>query len=262
MDNMNTSEAYDIVIKVRNHIYQYNYLLSSKNKLSDDIQSHISDFIFDTAKKTKEVCEYAVNENSILICERIMRYLPSEIEGLITSLRENEGKFTDKDKHNISFRNICAIRANIQMVREYLTSVRPKEVEKYSNVVSVDEEINQDADKPQNHKDEEEFTQKEEGVSNGNEVSKEDGVSNGNEEVKYTEGLLKLFHNHTELLEQLRGRSDYEIASMIKKWAGKKDKFGNPLIENPGNNLKKAFAEALKESEIISLSSDRFRRLL
>lgn len=92
----------------------------------------------------------------------------------------------------------------------------------------------------------------------GESTRKEEGVSNGNEEVKYTEGLLKLFHNHTELLEQLRGRSDSEIARMIKRWTGEKDKFGNLLIENPNNRLKSCFSRELKKSGIIKTSVERF----
>ena len=82
------------------------------------------------------------------------------------------------------------------------------------------------------------------------------------EVTTYSPELLKLFHNRRELIDELIGKSDNEIAALIKKWAGEKDKLGKPLIENPGNNLKKAFAEALKEAKVISLSSDRFRRLL
>lgn len=82
------------------------------------------------------------------------------------------------------------------------------------------------------------------------------------EETTYTPELLKLFRDRRELIDELIGKSDNEIAALIKKWAGEKDKLGKPLIENPGNNLKKAFAEALKEAKVISLSSDRFRRLL
>ena len=82
------------------------------------------------------------------------------------------------------------------------------------------------------------------------------------EVTTYSPELLNLFHNRRELIDELIGKSDNEIAALIKKWAGKKDEFGKPLIKNPGNNLKKAFAEALKEAKVISLSSDRFRRLL
>lgn len=82
------------------------------------------------------------------------------------------------------------------------------------------------------------------------------------EETVYPPELLELFNNRAELIDELIGKSDNEIAALIKKWAGEKDKFGKPLIANPENNLKKAFAEALKEAKVISLSSDRFRRLL
>ena len=82
------------------------------------------------------------------------------------------------------------------------------------------------------------------------------------EETTYTPELLNLFHNRRELIDELIGKSDKGIAALIKKWAGEKDKFGKPLIENPSNNLRKAFAEALKSGNIISMSSDRFRRFL
>lgn len=80
--------------------------------------------------------------------------------------------------------------------------------------------------------------------------------------VHYSDKLLGLFNGNENLIQELAGKSDDEIAAMIKKWAKEKDKFGKPLIGNPGNNLKKAFAEALKEANIISMSSDRFRHLL
>ena len=84
-------------------------------------------------------------------------------------------------------------------------------------------------------------------------------VSKDKEEIKYTPELLMLFHDNKGLISKLVGKSDNEIAALIKKWAGKKDKFGKPLIENPDNNLKTAFAEALKENRIIKLSVRSFR---
>lgn len=79
---------------------------------------------------------------------------------------------------------------------------------------------------------------------------------------KYSEDLLKLFHYHVEKLDSLVGLSDSEIADLIKKWATEKDKFGKPLIENPGNNKRLAYAQALKENELIKGSVNTFRRKL
>lgn len=79
------------------------------------------------------------------------------------------------------------------------------------------------------------------------------------EETTYTPELLRLFHKRVKLIDELIGKSDNEIAALINKWAGEKDKFGKPLIENPYNNLKTAFAEALKENRIIKLSVRSFR---
>ena len=79
---------------------------------------------------------------------------------------------------------------------------------------------------------------------------------------KYSEGLLKLFHGHVELLDKLVGLPDQEIAIKIDKWAREKDKFGKPLIENPGNHSKTAYARALKENGLIELSEASFRKRL
>lgn len=79
---------------------------------------------------------------------------------------------------------------------------------------------------------------------------------------KYSEDLLKLFHYHVEELDSFVGLSDSEIVDRIKQLAKKKDKFGKPLIENPGNNKRLAFAQALKENELIKGSENTFRRKL
>lgn len=79
---------------------------------------------------------------------------------------------------------------------------------------------------------------------------------------KYSEDLLKLFHYHVELLDSLVGLSDSEIADRIRQLATERDKFGKPLIENPGNNKRLAYAQALKENELIKGSENTFRRKL
>lgn len=79
---------------------------------------------------------------------------------------------------------------------------------------------------------------------------------------KYSEDLLKLFHYHVEELDSLVGLSDSEIADRIKQLATKRDKFGKPLIENPGNNKRLAYAQALKKNELIKGSENTFRRIL
>ena len=78
----------------------------------------------------------------------------------------------------------------------------------------------------------------------------------------YTENLIKLFHGNTDLIDELIGKSDEEIAACIKKWCNERDKFGKPLIENPKNNLRKDFAQALKENGIISGAVGSFRKRL
>lgn len=78
----------------------------------------------------------------------------------------------------------------------------------------------------------------------------------------YTDNLIKLFHNNTDLIDKLIGKSDEEIAACIKKWCNERDKLGKPLINNPKNNLRKDFAEALKENGIISGAVTTFRKKL
>ena len=78
----------------------------------------------------------------------------------------------------------------------------------------------------------------------------------------YSDGLKKLFRGHVELLDELVGKSDEEIARLIGKWAKEKDKFGKPKIENPMNGLKSQFSKELKNAGIIKCSEDWFRRKL
>ena len=78
----------------------------------------------------------------------------------------------------------------------------------------------------------------------------------------YSTILLKLFHNNIYLIDEIVGLSDDEIAKKIKQWAKERDKFGKPLIENPENNLRTAFAKALKTNNLIKCSIDIFRRKL
>lgn len=77
--------------------------------------------------------------------------------------------------------------------------------------------------------------------------------------IVYSEELKSLFHGRTDLIEQLAGLSDDEIANKIKKWAVQKDNFGKPLIENPKNQLRTAFADALKKDSLIKCSARTFR---
>lgn len=79
---------------------------------------------------------------------------------------------------------------------------------------------------------------------------------------KYSEDLLKLFHSHVEELDSLVGLSDSKIAARINKLAKERDKFDKPLIENPENNKRLAYAKALKENELIKGSENTFRRKL
>ena len=75
----------------------------------------------------------------------------------------------------------------------------------------------------------------------------------------YSDDLIKLFNGNTYLIEQLIGKSDNDIAHLIKNWAKEKDKFGKPLIENPENGLKSSFAKELKANGIIKQSKKTFR---
>ena len=76
----------------------------------------------------------------------------------------------------------------------------------------------------------------------------------------YSDDLIKLFNGNTDLIEQLIGKSDNDIAHLIKKWAKEKDKFGKPLIENPDNyGNKQKFANALLANGIVKNSNFRIK---
>lgn len=79
---------------------------------------------------------------------------------------------------------------------------------------------------------------------------------------EYSAGLINLFREHTELIDELVGLSDDEIARKIKKWATQRDKLGNALIENPKNNLRAKYARELRENFIIKGTEERFKRKL
>jgi hypothetical protein len=79
---------------------------------------------------------------------------------------------------------------------------------------------------------------------------------------EYSKELVGLFHGHRELIDELVGKSDNEIATSIKKWAKEKDKFGKPLIEHPGNSARLTFARELKQNGLIKLSEESFRKKL
>lgn len=81
-------------------------------------------------------------------------------------------------------------------------------------------------------------------------------------EPQYSEKLLDLFNGHEELIDELIGKSNDEVAASIKKLNEEKDKFGKPQIQNYKNNLKLTFAKELKAAGIITLSEDRFSRKL
>lgn len=81
-------------------------------------------------------------------------------------------------------------------------------------------------------------------------------------EPSYSDDLIKLFNGNTNLIKQLIGKSDNDIARLIKNWAKEKDKFEKPLIENPENGLKSRFAKELKANGIIKQSEKTFRTKL
>lgn len=78
-------------------------------------------------------------------------------------------------------------------------------------------------------------------------------------ERSYSDGLLDLFHNNTNLIAELVGLSDDEIAIKINGWAKDKDKLGKPLIKNPKNGLRLCFARELKANGIIKQAVKTFR---
>ena len=79
-------------------------------------------------------------------------------------------------------------------------------------------------------------------------------------EPRYSDDLIKLFNGNTNLIKQLIGKSDNDIARLIKKWAKEIDKFGKPLIENPDNyGNKQKFANALLANGIVKNSNFRIK---
>ena len=95
-----------------------------------------------------------------------------------------------------------------------------------------------------------------------NELITEEPITEVLPQTKYSPELLALFKNHTELIDELVGKSNSEIAIQIKKWAKEKDKTGRALIENPQNNMRRKFARELKEAGIIRCNEDWFSRKL
>lgn len=83
-----------------------------------------------------------------------------------------------------------------------------------------------------------------------------------NMQRNYSDDLVALFHGHAELIDELVGLSDDEIARRIKSWATQMDKFGKPMIENPKNCQRSAYARALKGNNIIHCTIDVFKRKL
>ena len=190
-------------------------------------------------------------QNRSFLVEEILRDALSAIENA-------KGKYNEicceNDKTKKAYINqfITLVYATVMQIVDIrkrmkisLSDVFVSELKKtsdgYYNLICGDDEKNMNADVEGTPKKEDEKTE---------------------EKTVYTPELLRLFHKRVKLIDELIGKSDNEIAALINKWAGEKDEFGKPLIENPRNNLRKAFAEALKSGNIISMSSDRFRRFL
>ncbi|WP_289745359.1 hypothetical protein [uncultured Bacteroides sp.] len=91
---------------------------------------------------------------------------------------------------------------------------------------------------------------------------KVDGQQFSNKPPQYSKELVGLFHGHRGLIDELVGKSDNEIAVLIKEWAKGKDNLGKPLIENPSNRMQTAFAKELKQNGLIKLSEESFRKKL
>lgn len=87
-------------------------------------------------------------------------------------------------------------------------------------------------------------------------------TNNPSKNQTYSKELLHLFKGREELITELEGLSNNEVASRIKEWAKCRDKFGKPLIENPMNGLRSRYAQYLKENGIITESASNFRKKL
>ena len=87
-------------------------------------------------------------------------------------------------------------------------------------------------------------------------------AANDEPQKEYSAELVALFRGHTELIDELVGLSDDEIARKIKNWAVQRDKFGNAMIENPKNNLRSKYARELKNAGIIHCAEKSFRARL
>lgn len=87
-------------------------------------------------------------------------------------------------------------------------------------------------------------------------------AANNETQREYSAGLVKLFHGHIELIDELVGLSDDGIARKIKGWAKQKDNLGKSLIENPENRLRTLFATKLKANGLITGKINTFKRKL
>lgn len=87
-------------------------------------------------------------------------------------------------------------------------------------------------------------------------------AANNETQREYSADLVNLFRGHTELIDELIGLPDDEIARKIKGWAKQKDKSERTLIENPKNNMRSKFARELKASGIIHEAERTFRNKL
>lgn len=81
------------------------------------------------------------------------------------------------------------------------------------------------------------------------------GTSSDTDKQEYSQKLLTLFKNHTDLLRQLHGLTDDDKARKIAEWGKKKDKDGNLLICAPTDNLYKRYAEELKKNGFLNSRS-------
>ena len=103
--------------------------------------------------------------------------------------------------------------------------------------------------------------------SNSKETSQSQGYeeadnSNNTLQKNYGKGLLNLFHGNTNLIDELNGKTDKQIAYLINKWSKQLNNHNRPLIENPKNNLRSKFARELKNNGLIKCCVDVFSRKL
>lgn len=247
MDNsIKRSDAIDVIDMLRlSMINHLSVLQCMEISLTEVMQFAMIAELAQSASKIKEVAEFIINTNDIIAAKSFI--------GLKDVLRElievENDRFSitaiERERFNQTFKEPTDLLYK-EMIKDFINpdpapSIKINLALIYKRILfPVDANIRR--------------------VIKYMDIS--NNTSNNLNKTDYSLELLKLFRDHTELIDQLIGKSDNDIATLIKKWATEKDKFGKPLIENPDNSLKSEFANALKEAGIIKTSKDRFSRKL